>query len=92
MKGIFIYVLEFMLTLDAHGFVYRVFWPSDWVIDCYILLEFRPLTTIPSTTQILCTSTKRCASPQFINRIHATHFIHTLIPILHYVMPINHNL
>ena len=41
-KGIFIYVLEFMLTLDTHDFVYRVFWLSDWVIDCYILLEIRP--------------------------------------------------
>ena len=41
MKGIFVYVPEFMLTFDTHGFVYRVFWPSDWAIDCYIWLELR---------------------------------------------------
>ena len=81
-----------MLTLDTHGFVYQVFWPSNWVIDFNTLLEFRPMTTgtIPSTTQILRTTSKRCASPQLIYRIHATHFIHTLIRILHYVMQFNH--
>ena len=58
-KGIFVYVLEFMLSLDkmqnistlmcktfehfesypsfsyyTHRTIYRVFWPSDWVVDC----------------------------------------------------------
>ena len=40
---------------------------------------------------LFSTSNKRRAPPQLINRIHATHFIHTLIRILHYVKPINHN-
>ena len=82
-----------MLTLDTHGFVYQVFWPSDWVNDCYILPEFRPQTTgtISSTAQNLHTSTKRGASPQLIDRIHARHFIHTLIRSCHPVMPFNHN-
>ena len=62
------------------------------LIATYCLnLDPRYTGTMPSTTQILRTSTKRCASPQLINRIHATHFIHILIRILHYVIPINHN-
>ena len=92
MKGICVYVLELMLNLDTHGLVYRVFWPIDLVIICYTLLEFRTETTgtIPSTTQILRTSSERCASPHLISKMHAPIFIHARIRILHHVMPINH--
>ena len=50
--------------------VYRVVGSSDRVIDCNILILFRPSTTgtIPLATQIFCTATKWCASPQIINR------------------------
>ena len=46
--------------------VYRVFCPSDWVIDCNILILFRPSTagTIPLTTHIFAYSYKMvCISP-----------------------------
>ena len=42
MKGICVYVLELMLTLDTHGFVYRVFWPIDWVIFATHCLNLEP--------------------------------------------------
>ena len=76
MKEIFVFVLEFMLTLAkmqnnyfnakkvrnlrlehfesyssflycTHSFVYRVFWPSGRVVNCYILILFRNSTTGP---------------------------------------------
>ena len=29
----------------THSSVYRVFWPSGWVVDCFILILFRHSTT-----------------------------------------------
>ena len=47
----------------------RVFWPSDRVVDCNILILSRPSKTgtLLLTTQILRPATKWCASLQIIN-------------------------
>ena len=57
-------------SLCTHSSVYQVFWPSDRVVDCNILILFRlsATDTMPLTTQTLHTATKRCVSPQTINR------------------------
>ena len=59
----------------------------------YKFIIFRPSTTstMPLTTQILRTATKWFATSQRINRKYAKHSIHSLVCILHYMMPLNHN-
>ena len=75
-------------SICTHSSVYWVFWPSDGVVDCNIMIIFRHSTTVTCTmlltTRILRTATKWCASPQIINRNMQKNYIPSLIRILHF--------
>ena len=46
---------------------------------------------MPLTTQVLPTATKWFATSQKNKQKYAKHSIHSLICIIHYVMPLNYN-
>ena len=78
----------FSFSYCTHRTVYRVLWPTDWVVDCIYIDYFRLSTTgtMSLTTQILRTATKWRATPQIINTN-----MQDLTRILPYLVPLNHN-